>query len=199
MKCLYCKSENTGKFCQDCGKELLVGFSVDNFSDVLDFVREKQDVYLSQKFRELVESKSLLPTPHEISRDFKRMGYLFRACEERFGEEEGLDDIEFRKIMNNSNKNDKDKIIEAVDYLDSSSNKISLDGVPLKYFIYKDIAPVFTDYVMKNIKSVINSAKKGQLLIKIDDPESLTEILFRNAVWGYWYRLVENNLNKSKA
>lgn len=87
-----------------------------------------------------------------------------------------------------------DKTRKLVNYLDSQIYTISLDGIDRDYLIVKEIIPIFTNYILNNINNIINLIQKDKLDLsfkKDPDLDILKEALFRNAVWGYLYRLTE--------
>ena len=176
-----------------------IKFSVKNFKDVQEriFGIDQGEKYLSKHFRSEVTIRLSIKTPASMFKDFKRWGYLFRVTEEKFGNFPKISEKRFLSILTDVKSSASDRLYKATNYLDAKVNTTSLEGLEKDYLIVPEIAPVFTGYIWSNIKNIINllQEKKLDILLKKDvDLDILNEVLFRNSIWGYLYRLAEEQL-----
>ncbi len=200
MKCLYCNKEVDGNYCSECGKKVVTEFSVSNFGEVQEYVYNNQKKYLSQEFLNEIElgytGDSM--TMRKLYKSFRLFGYLFRATEGKFGSL-SLMDGEIEKVLKDNTKDKGQRLKEATNLLDQGLDidSISIDGLQKDYLIVKEIPPIFEGYIDNNVNNVANQIMNegGQGAIDIDylqnNFDKFRELLFRNATWGYLYRVVE--------
>jgi hypothetical protein len=199
MECKFCGGDNVENYCSACGHKAISEFSVNSFLELQNHILENKDKYSSNVFKELIKSplgEIGILSQQGLFKSFQLWGYLFRATEEKFGTMPDIADEDFIKIIKDKSVPISERLIQGTDYFDSKSNLISLDGLGEDKLIIPEIILVFNDYINMRISNIINKARNGELMgliIRKDsaDLESLREILFRNAVWGYLYKFVE--------
>jgi hypothetical protein len=201
MKCLFCDADIVGNYCSNCGKKAIQGFSISNFREVQKQVLKNPREWVSKEFKEATQSGQLgsvgIMTTQEMFKQLQRCGYLFRVIEEKFGDIPKIRDEQFLKVLAGK-KTLPNRLQEATDYLDGQLTTISISDLDEKYLIVKEIVPVFEDYIAAVIEDFVERArtdKLGGVTLKKDlDLSTINEILFRNATWGYLYRIVEEQV-----
>jgi hypothetical protein len=207
MKCIYCKNEGEGSFCSSCGKEYNNTFSNKKFLELFQYVFENKDNYLSKEFNNLVK---LNPSPFGLlsADDFYKslqvIGYLLRTVEEMFLMGVIKSNKNITEILKNNNEMLDEKLDRVANYIDINmrpGSLLSFSTLNEELFLVEKSKMVFIldEYVYHNIEENVKIINNGQAAVvfkkdKKEDEETFSELLFRNAIYGYCYKIAEEQL-----
>ncbi len=192
-------SDLPDNYCGNCGKRKIDSFSSENFSIVFNYLSDQHEDIFSSEFKEFLEEYpfGFLPSKTRLLNVMLITGYTIRLAEERFLDGDKTINIEHSP----SKKQTKlETIREIADYIDSQSSQISLDGVAKEYIIHEGIIGEFNDIVEKRLWNFFDVAKKqGTTPKEGSKMDTIREISFRNAVWGYLFRMIENAIDSGSS
>ncbi len=197
-KCLYCKSDISGNFCSSCGKKNSSICDQVSFGEMQEYIHQIDNGrgHMSKQISEYIKSKNVAMSPAGLYTIFIRLGYMFRVVEEQFGNFQKIEDQVLMSILKEQGVSLGDRLKKATDHMDSQLevDSFTLEGINKDYLIIKDIIDWFNEYIESNALIILERVKNGQYGFYVKSEEQINYMkymFFRNAVWGYLYRVVE--------